>query len=156
MSTLPLTETDWVGPRRVRVRDRMRARVCAWRLDQALAAGARPDASVALSLRAGRLISLCTRRRLAGEIHRVLRDARRRPSLYDRNFAGWQQTIAPATALLGHLADHLAGPGPVDAAGVALVRVLLRDGSGPLYDPPDSRTLASVLQAAIARLDPGM
>jgi hypothetical protein len=157
MRSLPLITTDpagWVAPPRVRARDRLSARLFAWRLDEALAAGACPDASVPLSLRAGRLIGLSTRRRLSREIDRVIRDARRPVSPHDREFARWQLTIAPSTSLLHRLRSWLAGWEPVEAGGVAWVRLLLRDGAGPLYDSPDPETLAASLRVALARLQP--
>jgi hypothetical protein len=41
-----------------------------------------------------------------------------------------------AAALLYDLADELARPAPVEARGIAQVRLLLRDGTGPLYAEP--------------------
>jgi len=157
MSSLHLIAADapgWVAPRRVRLYDRLRARLFAWRLDQALAAGVCPDASVPLSLRAGRLLGPSTRRRLSREIHRVVRDVYRPVSRHDLSFARWQLTVAPGTALLDELADQLTGRDPVEAAGVAWVRVLLRDGAGPLHDASDPESLDASLRAAIDRLQP--
>jgi hypothetical protein len=44
---------------------------------------------------------------------------------------------------------------PVSAHGVALVRLLLRDGSGPLFRYESRDDLTSQVRRAIAALDPG-
>jgi hypothetical protein len=157
MSILLLTRTDESGcvtPRRTRAADRLRARLCAWQLDQALAEGRCPDATAALSLRAAALISDRTRRQLSAEIQRVLRHARRPASPHDRSPTRWQRPNTDAILLFQDLADHLDNGDPVDATGVARVRILLRDGTGPLYDPYDPDSLNASLQAAMEALDP--
>lgn len=156
MSTLLLTETTKAGcvvPRRARVRDRMWSRLGAWGLDQALAEGACPDAGARLSLRAHRLIGIEARDDLAREVRHILRDLRRRPSRFDRGAVRWQRAVADAAALLEKLAARLASEGPVEATGVARVRILLRDGAGPLYVPRDPRHLTAALQWALDGLD---
>jgi hypothetical protein len=156
MPTLLLTEAHDAGcviRRRIRWRDRVRARLCAWQLDVALAAGASPDASAVLSLRAGRLIKRRTRRLMAREIDRALREAERPRSPLDRSVAPAVCAIADAD-LLEQVADHLMSREPIDALGVARVRVLLRDGAGPLYDAEDPVGLRWSLMLAVDGLEP--
>ena len=44
---------------------------------------------------------------------------------------------------------------PVSARGVALVRLLLRDGSGPLFRYESREDLAAQVRRAVDALDPG-
>jgi hypothetical protein len=139
MASLLLLHPDQTAPlcaRRTRTRERVRARLWPWRLDVALARGAPADARGDLSLRAHRLISLRTRQRLAREIHQVLRNAAGPRHPLERRLHPNAPDVIDAAPLLYDLADDLCYPGPVDAQGVAQVRLLLRDCTGPLYDAP--------------------
>src|SRR5262245_34413522 len=66
---------DVIEPRRVRARDRIRARLAANRLDRDLAGGVAPERSVALALRARRLVDPAFAATLARAIQRILSDA---------------------------------------------------------------------------------
>jgi hypothetical protein len=104
------------------MRDRAVARLHPHRLDLALSAGASPEASAALALRAQRLTSIAHRRSLAAAYRRVVRQARE----------GSQVTAAREE--LACLADTLAQPGPVATQGAAQALLLLTDGTGPLHN----------------------
>jgi hypothetical protein len=69
---LVLLLDDCPVPVDVRSRDRLLARIRAFRLDAALAAGASPDATVALALRARLLVRMPVRRDLARTARRIL------------------------------------------------------------------------------------
>ena len=129
-------QTAPLRARRTRARERARARLWPWRLDVALARGADPDSRGDLSLRAHRLISLRTRQRLAREIHHVVHEAARPRHPLERQLHPCAPDVLTAAPVLYDLADELAHPGPVEARGVAQARLLLRDGTGPLYDEP--------------------
>src|ERR1700750_2996676 len=66
---------DVIEPRRVRVRDRITARLRANRLDRELADGVPPERSAALALRARGLVAPALATTLARAIRRVLSDA---------------------------------------------------------------------------------
>lgn len=138
------------APRRARTR--LWARLHASRLDRALAAGASPDSSAALSLRAGELISAGARARLARSIHKLLDDARR-SSLPRGPVVVCRRKVRAAKRTLEKLADRLCRD-PVDARGVAQIRLLLTERSGPLYDRPAADDLEPALRAAMAALEP--
>jgi hypothetical protein len=111
---------------------RVTARLHSRQLDQALAHGTPPEAAAPLALRARRLTALAHRRAVADSLRRAVRDSCQGvpPSLAiapDRS-----QVIAASDDLI-RLADALATPGPVAARGVAQARILLTDGTGPLY-----------------------
>ena len=52
------------------------------------------------------------------------------------------------------LIDRLLAMGPIDVRGVAMVRALLADGTGPLYETSTARDLNTELRAAIVAMDP--
>jgi hypothetical protein len=62
--------------------------------------------------------------------------------------------VRQAKAELAALAGRLSGSGPVDVHGVARVRLLLADGTGPLYQPGPPERLRHELAALLAALNP--
>jgi hypothetical protein len=148
------SETAWVVTRPCRLHARVLAWLGAWWLDQALAAGVSPDGGVLLSLRAHRLIGLTTRRSLAAELRDLLPRARRRAHPLDNGAAVCAVGVLQTRASILALADRLDAWEPVEPAGVARVRVLLRDGTGPLYSEEPTDELERSLVAALDALDP--
>jgi len=144
--------TDTVVAQRVRIRDRLGARFNAFGLDQALASGTPPDASAPLALRARRLISERTRRQLGGTLRRVVGQRDRCPSVV--HVTARRQTVVEASDLLVQLEQRLLAPAPVDARGVAQARILLSDGSGPLFSNRLGGDLRGRVQRAIDALEP--
>ena len=131
------------------------------RLDRALAAGARPEASAGLAARATRLTSTGFRRDLAASLRRIL-VAAGEPALpaAARSPLGVARPlrvplrsarISQSAPLLAELASRLLEPGPVPVAGVAMVTELLADGAGPLYrDAADDDLAVLATRAAFA------
>jgi hypothetical protein len=130
------------------------AHVAPERLDLALAGGARPEDRPDLALRARWLASPRTRRMLAGSLRRLLRradgpvEARSRlaPVVLDR--------VARAHQEIELLLERLLAPAPVPARGVAMVNLLLSDGTGPLYRRGSRADLAAMVTRAVDALDP--
>jgi hypothetical protein len=119
-------------------------------LDGQLADGVDPESNVGLAVRAQLLVRPSQRRRLARGLRRVLTTAQASPGVRTR--APVQVgTVSLARADLETLADRLLQPGPVNVRGVARTKVLLGDGSGPLY-LAGSRDLGSELRSAAAAL----
>ncbi len=144
----------YVAP--VTLRRRLEAVLLADRLDHALAQGTLPETDVLLALRAERLARARTRTELARSVGRLLRVAAepqhgltRAPSM------AVLERVRESHDALEELVDHLLAPVPVSARGVALVRLLLRDGSGPLFRYESREDLTSQVRLAIAALDPG-
>ena len=149
-STLVLADdhnTSCITTRRIRLRDRLAARLRSLTLDRALAEGTSPDSDAALALRAETLIGQPARRDLANQIRRIILDAHR-PSR-----ARWSAVIISHRRVLdvefdlSQLALRLLAEEPVDVRGVASARTLLCDGCGPLY--AGGRTGADTLRTAI-------
>jgi hypothetical protein len=155
-STLLLTAgvDGLVLARRPRLKDRLAALLRARRLDRALAQGTPPEASAALALRAQRLTEPEQRASIARELRRVLREAgvSRRPEF--ARIKPSQGRVLGARAELGRLADMLEDPGPVAASGVAQARLLLTDGTGPLYNSDSRTTLVAGAARALDELRP--
>ncbi len=115
-----------------------------------------PDSSVTLSLHAHRLLGPSARLALARALRALPRDAvRQRTRLNSAVPICWRQVLE-AGETLNRLADRLAGREPVDALGVATLRVLLRDGRSPLFDPRRAQELELTLHRALDALECGV
>ena len=128
--------------------DRLAARVRASRLDTELAAGASPERSLGLALRAQVLVQTRTRSDIARGMQRILtaadRGRGRVPVCSDR--------IRSCSAELTELISRLLTPGPVSAGGVAQARMLVTDARGPVYHRESHVDLRSSLRAAMDAL----
>jgi hypothetical protein len=165
-----LYEADCPIARPARLWDRLMVRVRASRLDRELAAGASPDATVPLALRAQILVRARTRRGMARGAQRVLERAMRAPAADRPPSSAAGRLMTPAGGLvqvpvcrdrvrdaaedLGDLIRRLLGGGAVGARGVALAGVLLSDGSGPLYHRSSAGDLRARVREAVDALDP--
>jgi hypothetical protein len=152
MTTLLLSDAGRVTWRRTRPRDRLACRLEGRRLDVQLACGASPDGSAALSLRARSLIGMRERRMLARTLERLLSDARCSDHPYRSVVPVCRMGVLRCQAALEELGARLTRPGPVDARGVALLRLLLTDGSSPLYSSLDDGALDRALLIALDSL----
>jgi hypothetical protein len=135
MSTLLLTRGP--DPRAIEVRrcgplHHLLVRIRSLALDRALAGGADPDSSAALSLRAQTLISATHRVELARKLRALVRDAGRPFHPFDAGIP-IPRDLLQAREFIDQVTDLLERAEAVDARGVAQLHVLLRDGSGPLY-----------------------
>lgn len=114
-----------------------RARFLAWaragRLDRQLAAGASPDATVPLALRAQALVRTRTRRVLAGGARRVLAAANQPRSASLVPVPVCRDRVRDCSAELSELIGALLAAGPVSPRGVARTQALLSDAGSPLY-----------------------
>ena len=139
--------------RRVRWWDRLLARARASALDRELATGASPESRMALAIQAGRLCDPAQRRTLARSLTRIAA-ASTAPAGRRAQAPLCRPAVNRAHAELAQVVHRLMDTGPVDVRGVARVRRLLTDGTGPLYrsGPPD--LLRSELAAALIALEP--
>jgi hypothetical protein len=139
--------------RRARAGSRLRAHLCARRLDRALAAGIPPDSRADLSVRAHGLIGSRERLALARALRRLIADAE--PTARPLRFSVpiCRRKVRRSRQALVDLVDRLLGDEPVDARGLAQIRLLLSDGAGPLYMHPHADDLEPALAGAVAALD---
>jgi hypothetical protein len=150
MTDVVLLERDSVvALQRVGVADRVRARLRAAELDRRLAAGAAPESGPELMLRARRLLRRSERRRLARTLRALVRAAAHpRPGPATPPLA--RKQVLESAGELERLAATLDATGPVSVRGIALVRLLLTDGSGPLYLASRGGRLESAIESVLA------
>jgi hypothetical protein len=160
MTPLRIGRRRWLPPGRLARRSRglllggVWLRLVAWwrasQLDRELAAGADPTESDELSLRAGQLRSPKTRALFACALRGAVEAAAGRrpqvpPSLIRR------PAIRANRALLLELSERLT-EGPVAIEGLAMVSVLLGDGSSALYYERAKRPLSVAAADALVAL----
>jgi hypothetical protein len=137
---------------RQRTRWALLARWHAETLDRALAARAGPYAGALIAVRARQLTTAGSRRRLAAGLARVRRDAVEEPAGFTAVVAPDRYEVAAAAPEIAALERLLRDGGRVEAAGAAMLRILLIDGSSPLYDPVGAGSLACHLRAVARAL----
>jgi hypothetical protein len=147
-----LEEGTGLGLRRVRWRDRLAVRIRASALDEQLVAGTSPESSVTLALHAGHLCEPAQRRVLARSLTKIVAAAdapvgRRLRAPVCRG------TVQQSRAELAAVAGRLVASGPVGVRGVARLRTLLADGTGPLYRSAAPGGLQQELGHVLAALD---
>ena len=138
--------------RKVRARDVWAARLGASRLDRRLGAGEPPESSALLAVRAQWLVRPAACRALARTLVRVLALAAG-PSRATAPVRVSHRRVRAAAPELHGLVDRLLAGGPVSAYGIAQLRALLADGSGPVYHGGCPDDLAARLRDARAALD---
>jgi hypothetical protein len=141
-----------LGLRRVRMRDRLVARIRRPALDRELAAGASPESSVALAVHARYLCRPEQRRLLARSLTEI--GAASEAAAASRLRAPLAlHALTRARGDLAAVIDRLVAAGPVDVRGVARIRNLLADGTGPLYREARPWQLREELLAALRAMD---
>ena len=148
-------------PRKPSVEDRLIARMLAPWLDRELAERRGRGLSEAHAARAGQLASERTRRSVARTLDRLIeraenppRASRTIPSL----FAGvppCRDQVREATPLIVSIAARLRSREPLDPRGVARLKTLLADRSGPCYTSSRPDALAAALRETAELLDTG-
>jgi hypothetical protein len=143
---------DVVEPRRVRLRDRVEARVRTHHLDRQLAEGVPPERSAALSLRARRLVDPAFATALARRLHAIVREAvlRRVPRA---QVAVRLAAVADLAPEFDELARRLVAPQAAGVRGVAQISVLLGEGRSPLYSAWADEDLGAAVRRARAALE---
>jgi len=162
MMLILLDEAGCPVARRARPWDRILARVRACRLDRDLAAGASPDATLGLALRAQALVRARARRDLAHGAQRLLAAALQPPApgglplpaAGRSRITICRDRVKDSSPELADLIGRLLDGGPVTARGVALAAVLLSDGSGPLYRRATPDDLRARVREALNALSP--
>jgi hypothetical protein len=133
-----------------RIWDRILLRILGATLDRQLAAGCPPETNRLLALRAQELASWRFRSALAWHWQNLLavveRGTARVPLCRIR--------IADAVPDVREMCDALILWRPTPARGVAMASMLLRDGTGPLYNPESTVDIHEALRETIAELDP--
>ncbi len=125
---------------------RLRVRMSRGRLDRGLADGFPPQAFDDLSLRAAQLANPATRRRVAGSLRRLVRQAELpAPARLVSAVPVCRWSVHRWREGLLGLAERLDDPAPVNPCGVARALVLLSDGASPLYNPHEARGMGQAV-----------
>jgi hypothetical protein len=143
--TFSIPEPTHADPRWVRVLARMKATS----LDRRLAAGEAVASDRLLSAHASLIVGPQHRHRLADDWGQLLRTARRPISPWGPRSAVRTTAILAAEYEVRELVTMIREPVRVNPRGIALARLLLSDGAGPLYNPRGSAAdLVEALRAA--------
>ena len=129
---------------------RFRARSRRLELDHALAGGADPSSSPVLAARAAQLVRPATRRRLAEALERLALTADSRHGLF--HTLPRRRAVDVNRAQLMDLAGQLRRGGLLYARGIAILELVLIDGTGPAYTDARGEGLARQLELAGASL----
>jgi hypothetical protein len=129
----------------------LRTQLRSGRLDSRLASGTAPESSDLLFTHARRIVRPRSCAALASGLRNVA-VAAQRPARMSKRVPVARPGIDAARGELFALAERLERPGPIQARGVAHVRLLLGSGSSPLYRGQSDGRLLAELRAASAQL----
>lgn len=135
------------GGHRHRLLDRVKAQVLTASLDRALADGAPCQASPALELRAQALAKPTMAHELGTQLRDIVREAHE-PGAPSFRIRGCRERVLAAQDELRLLASRLQAAQPVAVSAVAKVRLLLSDGTGPLYHCRSDQNLRAAIRDA--------
>jgi hypothetical protein len=124
-------------------------------IDLQLAHGVAPWRSPTHAARALQLTTSRRRRGLAGGLERLVEDAEqpRGHFRYSGVIRPCREQVREALPVIFAIAARLRDGAPVDARGVARLRLVITDGAGPCYKPLHRNALKDALQAVSHRLD---
>jgi len=131
------------------------ARMLGRSLDRELAAGVSARASRAHAARAGQLTADRTRRAVAHALDRLIDQAERPPSRFRITATPCAEQVREAEGMIRAIAVRLRSAEPLDARGVARVKTLLSDPTGPCYASGGADALTVALHDVSKSLDVG-
>jgi hypothetical protein len=121
-------------------------------LDKALANGGDPSSDPELAHRVVQLTSLRSRRALATNLTRLIRDADAPARPLTSAVPVQRREVIAARDQIEQLARDLAGPDEVEARGILLIHDLLTHGDSPFFAPSPDGTLSHAVRHARAAL----
>lgn len=122
-------------------------------LDRQLAAGRPPETSLLLAARAQQVASPATCRKLARDWRNVIERTPHPTALFSPHAPICSERVRAAATEVQRMLADLNASGPKNARGVAMLRLLLSDGRGPLFDRRCEVDLATALRQAASQLD---
>ena len=140
----------WTAAPRPSLVARVVARVRADKFDHQLAVGVPAPAGSALAAHQARLTSTAEREAIARSLRQAVSDANS-GAVFSSRIPVHPRNIAAAEVLIDMITLRLHSPQPVSARGMARLRRVLSDGSGPFYWYGKG-DLAGRLGAALAAL----
>jgi hypothetical protein len=150
--TLAYVDSDVLMPRSRRRRWlTFWAQLQSHKLDAQLAAGTAPESTDLLFAHARHIARPRSCAVLASSLRRIVVDPQR-PRTRSNRVPVARDEVSSARREMVALADRLQRPGPIQARGVAQIRLLLGEGSGPIYRRDSGRNLLFELRDAAAHL----
>lgn len=126
------------------------------RLDRELARGGDPNATALRRERSRQLLGERMRGQLADSLERLLADAEKSPGLLSSRVPVARAAIRDSRWDLQAVIARLRSPAYLSPQGVAMVSVMLCDGTSPLFTPdPSPRRLRWCLAAVGEAIDHG-
>jgi len=132
---------------------RLGARLFATSLDQRLAIGVHPATSPLLAVRSQQIVAARYRRGIAESWLRLLIEARPRYNPFGLAVPIVRSAVLSAQERIRSLAEALVSP-LASVRGVAMSIAMLRDGSGPIFNPDSPTNLTDAVEEIIAQLNP--
>jgi len=130
---------------------RLRARLFAGRLDRDVEDGVAPMPGSPLAVHVARLTSVDEREALARSLRHALGDVRGDHGPFSPRIPVNPDRLAGCRGVIDDITLRLHAPRPVRARGMARLRMLLSDGTGPLYRAGRG-SLAAELRGVLAAL----
>lgn len=130
---------------------RLRARLFAGRLDREVEMGLVPLPGSSLAVHTARLTSVEEREALARTLRQALADVRDNRRAFSARVPVNPERLAGCRGVIDDITLLLHSPRPVRARGMARLRLLLSDGTGPLYRAGRG-SLAAELRGVLAAL----
>jgi len=121
------------GTSRPSLAARVTARLRAYQFDRQLAVGVPAPAGSALAVHQSRLTSVAEREAIARTLRQAVHDAQPSTVAMSSRLAVHPKNVAAAQDLIDTITLRLHSPRPVNARGMARLRVVLSDGRGPMY-----------------------
>jgi hypothetical protein len=136
---------------------RLRTRLHRRRLDRELTSGIDPNSDPLRRERAHELVGERCRRRFAATFETLQLEADSSAHLFTSKVPIARAAIRDSRPELTAVIERLTTTAYISPRGVAMISVLLSDGTGPLYgrDPANCRLLRNALKAVIDCLDNG-
>jgi hypothetical protein len=130
---------------------RLLAQLLAGRYDREIEDGISPLPGSPLAVHGARLVSARERDDLADALRLIVRDADVTRGPFTSRIPVHSAAVHHAAQAIDDVCDRLADPFPVNARGMARLRIVLSDGCGPLYRS-GAGTLAAALRGVLATL----
>jgi hypothetical protein len=130
---------------------RLQARLFAAKFDRQIEDGVVPTPGSPLAAHVMRLTSVRERESLARAFRRVAQSGERRPTVVDLRIPVLSSRVLECKDVIDDITLRLHSPRPVQAKGMARLRMLLSDGTGPLYFEGQG-SLAGRVRGALAAL----